>query len=514
MSSLLPISKLTPFAGSKLKIACVGDSITYGCRVEDRENKSYPARLQKKLGKGYEVGNFGKNGAYALTEDSPFNKKSRELSYKQTAEYSASIAFCPDVVVIMLGTNDVRNLTEMGAPEAFKDSYSDLINDYLSLPSVQRVYVATTMRHVNDWLICDVTDGLVQGMETEVADSLGLPVIDVYGYTRDYYDLMLHTTHDRVHPEDETCAVIADAVYAGLMNLTLTKPEVPEAKGTVLYVSSAGSFDNDGLTPDSPIGNLAYAAGLLRKTGGTVVICGEYTQAYYLFMPATSRPIKITSRIGDRDFRSDGAVLKFLSYMNLCGDYVFDDLDVLIGKDNLLLFCRYHNATFGKGLNIKLDAGVVRYPVLVAGYQALPVCYPLGICSFSGKCAIRIEGGTWAYLRGGNRRFPGTAVCEVTKEAEIDITVDGGRFADNGDTYVFSATGMNSTSGTVNLTIGGGIFEGPVYAVGMADPQPERIAEMSGSVNVSVRGGQFARGGPLQGPQNSSVEVKGKINIT
>lgn len=46
----------------KIKVACVGNSITYGTGIKDREHFSYPVQLQKMLGDKYEVGNFGKPG--------------------------------------------------------------------------------------------------------------------------------------------------------------------------------------------------------------------------------------------------------------------------------------------------------------------------------------------------------------------------------------------------------------------------------------------------------------------
>lgn len=111
-----PITDMVPFNGTKIRIACVGDSVTYGSIITDRINMSYPAQLQQMLGDKFEVGNFGKSSAYVLPHESPFNtyEKNAEnpaLSYKNTAEYSASISFKPDVVIIMLGSNDIRTLT-------------------------------------------------------------------------------------------------------------------------------------------------------------------------------------------------------------------------------------------------------------------------------------------------------------------------------------------------------------------------------------------------------------------
>ena len=48
------------FAQQRIKVACVGNSITYGTGLADRATQSYPVQLQKLLGEHYEVENFGK----------------------------------------------------------------------------------------------------------------------------------------------------------------------------------------------------------------------------------------------------------------------------------------------------------------------------------------------------------------------------------------------------------------------------------------------------------------------
>lgn len=53
-------------AEAPVKVACIGDSITYGLGLEDRDRDSYPAQLQRLLGAEYQVGNFGKSGATLL----------------------------------------------------------------------------------------------------------------------------------------------------------------------------------------------------------------------------------------------------------------------------------------------------------------------------------------------------------------------------------------------------------------------------------------------------------------
>ena len=56
-------------AQQRIKVACVGNSITYGTGLSDRATQSYPVKLQKLLGERYEVENFGKPGAPCLIRD-------------------------------------------------------------------------------------------------------------------------------------------------------------------------------------------------------------------------------------------------------------------------------------------------------------------------------------------------------------------------------------------------------------------------------------------------------------
>lgn len=55
-------------AQQRIKVACVGNSITYGTGLSDRATQSYPVKLQKLLGERYEVENFGKPGATLLNQ--------------------------------------------------------------------------------------------------------------------------------------------------------------------------------------------------------------------------------------------------------------------------------------------------------------------------------------------------------------------------------------------------------------------------------------------------------------
>ena len=107
----------------KIKIACVGDSITYGgfTNEDERKKACYPAQLQKLLGDKYEVGNFGSNAATASTEGSK--------PYIKTEEFRKAQVFNPDIVFIMLGTNDSKKEI-WGHPDKIKEGFKTITNAF------------------------------------------------------------------------------------------------------------------------------------------------------------------------------------------------------------------------------------------------------------------------------------------------------------------------------------------------------------------------------------------------
>ena len=116
------------------KIACVGDSLTWGYLVDDREVNCYPAVLNDLLGEDYVVGNFGVNGHTMM--------KSGDAPYWSSENFKLSTIFEPDIVVIMLGSNDAkqRNFTTI---DEYLTDYEAMINHYRGLGSKPRVYIAT-----------------------------------------------------------------------------------------------------------------------------------------------------------------------------------------------------------------------------------------------------------------------------------------------------------------------------------------------------------------------------------
>lgn len=110
-----------PKAG-QIKVACVGDSITYGHSVYGWGQNQYPAVLQDILGDAYHVANFGVSGACV--------NKNGNKPYIKRPIYDESIKYNADILVFMLGSNDSKPKNWVDI-EDFLKQYQELLDTYL-----------------------------------------------------------------------------------------------------------------------------------------------------------------------------------------------------------------------------------------------------------------------------------------------------------------------------------------------------------------------------------------------
>ncbi len=145
---------------TKIRIACIGNSITAGARVLNPELQSYPAVLSGMLiGEGYsnyEVKNFGIGGATMIRFGTP--NLWRLLDSLR--------GFLPDVVIIKVGTNETVSAPRYNWEHIgdFEKDYSDYIN---------------AIRKINPncrFIICSPLDMVIQteGLSPERINDLSL----------------------------------------------------------------------------------------------------------------------------------------------------------------------------------------------------------------------------------------------------------------------------------------------------------------------------------------------------
>lgn len=133
--SVLVLSLVISFSvyADKIKVACIGNSVTYGHLLPYREDNAYPARLQNLLGDNYMVGNFGKSGATLL------NRGHRP--YMEQDEFKEAMAFEADIAVIHLGLNDTDPRNWPNYSDDFEKDYYTLIDSIKSLNPKCKVWI-------------------------------------------------------------------------------------------------------------------------------------------------------------------------------------------------------------------------------------------------------------------------------------------------------------------------------------------------------------------------------------
>lgn len=186
-----------------VRVACVGDSITQGSGAA--KGKSYPAQLQELLGERWKVGNFGVSGRTLLRKgDHPYwNEKA----------YQNALGFKPDVVIIMLGTNDTKPHNWKHEAEYAAD-YKDLVNSFLALESKPRVFICRPcpVPEPGNFGINETNVKLLIPRIDALAAELKLGIIDMHAALEGKPALL----PDRVHPNTEGAHEMARAAFASL----------------------------------------------------------------------------------------------------------------------------------------------------------------------------------------------------------------------------------------------------------------------------------------------------------
>ncbi len=497
-------------AGETITVACVGDSITEGHSSSDRSKYSYPAQLQKLLGQGFKVVNCGKSASYVMNLDSVYNvkKESQNLWYPNTAEYTKLMSSNADIVIVMLGTNDARSMTETAAQADFVSSYKSLIADIQGMESKPEVYLSTMIPAVGANIVYQGTTVVLPRLLREIATDLQLPLIETGKNVGDYYRVDL-TYHDNTHPTDISYPALAINFYNEVFGHAKENLSFQKAKNGVVFVSNAGKRDNDGTSPENAVNSLQLAVSMLRETGGTVVVCGPLNTKVAFFAECAA-PVTVTSVYGGVDYRTaKNARVSLTGSWTLASEMIFDDINIDITAAGQSLNAQYNNLTIGEGV------------VMSGSDFALNVGYRIGAgaltpvdVSCHKDCTIKVAGGKWALLRGGNMRAnPTDPVGTVDKGVKLSISISGGEYT-NKSVNANSGIGMNGCDGYAYLEISGGTFAGSVVGIHRTGTNnTDTKASFGGHIFVKITGGTFASAFQLYHTADTP-EVLGRAQLT
>lgn len=192
---------LSTFLHAQIGIACIGNSITAGGGILDREHNSYPAQLQKILGETYEVHNFGVSARTLLSKgDHP---------YIQEKAYQESLQLNPNIVIIELGTNDSKPHNWKYGDE-FEANLLTLVNSYKKLDSKPIIFLCRPLPafEIRYGINEVVLQKEIFPIMNKVAKRLKCKIIDLYTPLSDKESLF----PDKIHPNIEGAKIMAEIV--------------------------------------------------------------------------------------------------------------------------------------------------------------------------------------------------------------------------------------------------------------------------------------------------------------
>jgi alpha-L-fucosidase 2 len=194
-------------APGEIRVACVGDSLT--------QSTVYPYKLSILLGnESYAVRNFGA-GSTTILRDT-------ETPYMNTTKFQEALDFQPDIVIIMLGTNDAQpNLRWENA--SLVGDHAVLVNAFQRLeskPEIWAVLPPPIFSNQSGKIDPEYFKLTVIPSIEEAANQTDVPTIDVFSALESYPQYF----RDGLHPNREGAELIANTIYNAISQAS-NKPQ-------------------------------------------------------------------------------------------------------------------------------------------------------------------------------------------------------------------------------------------------------------------------------------------------
>jgi len=201
-----------------IRVACVGDSITFGSGLPKPAVDSYPAQLNRMLDGKWDVHNYGVSGATLLNAG--------DRPYQQQPAFKEALGFKPDVVIVMLGANDSKP-QNWRFNHQFASDYKGLIEKFSALDSKPKIFICLPTPVLGNGSYNINSAGVRQErpMIERVAKEENTGLIDMHAVFAGKDALI----PDHVHPNAIGAAIIAKTVYKVLTGKDFNE-DVPAVK--------------------------------------------------------------------------------------------------------------------------------------------------------------------------------------------------------------------------------------------------------------------------------------------
>lgn len=211
-------------SAQKIKVACVGNSITYGYGFSNPSAQSYPGQMQMLLGTNdWEVKNYGSSGRTML--------KAGGYSYWDDPLYKSALAYHADIVIIGLGTNDSKRWLWDSEGSNFERDYVAMVRSFEALSPKPAIWIYLLVPgEKQDW---DIYNSYIHDKVNPVIKSIALKngwgLIDMYSVLSERKPEWY--LEDNVHPSVTGAGLMANATGDILQ---MDKPKITFADNKVL----------------------------------------------------------------------------------------------------------------------------------------------------------------------------------------------------------------------------------------------------------------------------------------
>jgi acyl-CoA thioesterase-1 len=202
--------------GQKVRVACIGDSITQGWSCG---HAPYTVELAEILGPNYEIINAGRAGMTMLKKGvCRLPEQTVPCSYWDSTAWKIALNSDPDIVTIMLGTNDAKDYNwldiQQNTGDFFALDYVEMVHTLRRLPKQPQVYVVTPPPlYERRWgLNTTLVNHIFPVLLRNIAEVLKRPLIDVHSVLSRHGGNHSELTCDNIHPTLLGKRLIAKAI--------------------------------------------------------------------------------------------------------------------------------------------------------------------------------------------------------------------------------------------------------------------------------------------------------------
>lgn len=237
-------ARMEELLDTPIRITTVGDSITEGVGATN-SSYSYPAQLQNVLGDDYLVTNAGISGTTAI------NTRIANASYPYITSpgYSSGLNSKPDIVIMMLGTNDAQSNfwdleDDVDNPKAYHDDYAALIEKYLAMDSKPVIYMCSMIVTSDTYCSGRETNNVneLNPIVRQLVEEYDLEYIDMRAWSEYWLDdYRTYFSDNYLHPNDYGYECMARK-YASVISEYIEEIGDPGAKDLLLDGKSVEGF--------------------------------------------------------------------------------------------------------------------------------------------------------------------------------------------------------------------------------------------------------------------------------